>query len=949
MNNDLNQLRTALQKLRHSDFRDGHLALLKTLGYQSTRTLPIPNADPKRFKEWVEEKAQQKLDENKAKFSDWHHADLLFQLTGEELQGASGQEVEPGLMQSYVFFALGLKINSYSRTDLATITRQINRLFPMPVMVLYTYGGLLSIAVINRRPHKRDRDRDVLEKVTLIKDIRLEAPHRAHLDILSQLYLPELTDKDGAPVKNFDALHQAWESVFNVEPLNKHFYQELYQWFERAGKESTFPDDRKGEGSEKRQVIRLITRLLFIWFLKEKGLVAEELFNEEEISKLLKNYDRNEGGSYYRAVLQNLFFATLNTEMDKRDFSEVTNKTHRDFSRYRFKKEMTEPEKLRDLFKKTPFINGGLFDCLDSFEGSREGGDRIDCFTDNVIDPRRTEYGKLSVPNRLFFDHHGLLPLLNRYKFTVEENTPIEQEVALDPELLGKVFENLLATYNPETRETARKQTGSYYTPRPIVDYMVDEALIASLSEQAEPTNDDTNSWRKRLRYLLDYENVFDDAAELFDLDETKRLVGAIARLKILDPAVGSGAFPMSVLHKLTLALKRLDPDNKYWERLQKDRAKEKADAAFETRDQKERDAELQEISKTFEQYRNSDFGRKLYLIQNSIHGVDIQPIACQIAKLRFFISLAIEQKPEAKDKNLGIRPLPNLETKFVAADTLLSLEAPPQLELFRQDIEAAETKLVENREQYFHATTREEKRDCKDRDKEIRTELSEALQNAKLPEEDANKIAQWDPYDQNAKADWFDAEYMFGVKDGFDMVMGNPPYIQLQKSGGKLGALYQPAGYNTFIKSGDIYVLFYECGMELLKKDGGHLCFITSNSWLKAKYGGKLRHYFSENHAPLKLLDMGKDIFKNTIVDSSILLAKTGKSDTVGKTVDLDRLPGQPFPPDENLWGELRIEESQPWMALSAVERSIMDKMQALGTPLKEWDIPFIEEYSPG
>ncbi|MCS1407316.1 MAG: Modification methylase PaeR7I [Verrucomicrobia subdivision 3 bacterium] len=949
MNNDLNQLRTALQKLRHSDFRDGHLALLKTLGYQSTRTLPIPNADPKRFKEWVEEKAQQKLDENKAKFSDWHHADLLFQLTGEELQGASGQEVEPGLMQSYVFFALGLKINSYSRTDLATITRQINRLFPMPVMVLYTYGGLLSIAVINRRPHKRDRDRDVLEKVTLIKDIRLEAPHRAHLDILSQLYLPELTDKDGAPVKNFDALHQAWESVFNVEPLNKHFYQELYQWFERAGKESTFPDDRKGEGSEKRQVIRLITRLLFIWFLKEKGLVAEELFNEEEISKLLKNYDRNEGGSYYRAVLQNLFFATLNTEMDKRDFSEVTNKTHRDFSRYRFKKEMTEPEKLRDLFKKTPFINGGLFDCLDSFEGSREGGDRIDCFTDNVIDPRRTEYGKLSVPNRLFFDHHGLLPLLNRYKFTVEENTPIEQEVALDPELLGKVFENLLATYNPETRETARKQTGSYYTPRPIVDYMVDEALIASLSEQAEPTNDDTNSWRKRLRYLLDYENVFDDAAELFDLDETKRLVGAIARLKILDPAVGSGAFPMSVLHKLTLALKRLDPDNKYWERLQKDRAKEKADAAFETQDQKERDAELQEISKTFEQYRNSDFGRKLYLIQNSIHGVDIQPIACQIAKLRFFISLAIEQKPEAKDKNLGIRPLPNLETKFVAADTLLSLEAPPQLELFRQDIEAAETKLVENREQYFHATTREEKRDCKDRDKEIRTELSEALQNAKLPEEDANKIAQWDPYDQNAKADWFDAEYMFGVKDGFDMVMGNPPYIQLQKSGGKLGALYQPAGYNTFIKSGDIYVLFYECGMELLKKDGGHLCFITSNSWLKAKYGGKLRHYFSENHAPLKLLDMGKDIFKNTIVDSSILLAKTGKSDTVGKTVDLDRLPGQPFPPDENLWGELRIEESQPWMALSAVERSIMDKMQALGTPLKEWDIPFIEEYSPG
>ena len=129
-----------------------------------------------------------------------------------------------------------------------------------------------------------------------------------------------------------------------------------------------------------------------------------------------------------------------------------------------------------------------------------------------------------------------------------------------------------------------------------------------------------------------------------------------ISELKVLDPAVGSGAFPMGVLHKLTLALRRLDPDNTRWENLQKQLAGERAAAAFDTQDQQERNTELTEISDTFERYRDSDFGRKLYLIQNSIFGVDIQPIACQIAKLRFFISLAIEQEPDQSAENFGIK-----------------------------------------------------------------------------------------------------------------------------------------------------------------------------------------------------------------------------------------------------------------------------------------------------
>ena len=386
---------------------------------------------------------------------------------------------------------------------------------------------------------------------------------------------------------------------------------------------------------------------------------------------------------------------------------------------------MLDPDKLLDLFSQTPFINGGLFDCLDNFKGTRDGGYRIDCFSDE-------NYKKLSLPNRLFFDKdRGLIPLLEHYKFTVEENTPIEQEVALDPELLGKVFENLLAAYNPETGTTARKQTGSYYTPRVIVDYMVEEALVTALAEQVQPTNGDTELWEE-LRYLFDYAKVCDDASEWFNDDEIDKIVRAISELKILDPAVGSGAFPMSVLHKLTLALRRLDPDNTLWEQLQQDRAGKRAQAAFKISNQQTRENELVEISDTFERYRDSDFGRKLYLIQNSIFGVDIQPVACQIAKLRFFISLAIEQEPtQEADNNFGIKPLPNLETRFIAANTLIGLQLSETRLLLQEDAIQQLIKEIEGiREKRFLTNDRGQKLNLEEREDECREQLKEELES---------------------------------------------------------------------------------------------------------------------------------------------------------------------------------------------------------------------------
>ena len=945
-----NRIQDILRRLPKDEFHTVAQDLLDVLDYHSERTLPTTGDPADLFGDLPD--TQQKQELLDASVS----ARIVFQVTDAEIAASAQLSLidtggfDKGNASSFLFVAVALKGQHYSRRRYAQFTREINKPFPMPTVVLFkTDNDLLTLAFVHRRPHKRDPNRDVLGSVSLIREIDPANPHRAHLGILAELSLGERLAwiEQNRKQRNFDGLLAAWLDALNTEELNRRFYRELSAWFGRAVKEATFPTDQATTLSPEEHLIRLITRLLFVWFMKEKGLVAGDLFVEEQVNNLLKDYDQEKGDSYYRAVLQNLFFATLNTEMEKRGFSQVQNVTHRNFSLYRYEREIADPDKLLALFARTPFINGGLFDCLDSEEATTDGGYRIDCFTDNVTNPRSKDYRILSIPNRLFFDEdnarRGLITLFNRYKFTVEENTPVEQEVALDPELLGKVFENLLAAYNPETRESARKQTGSYYTPRQVVDYMVDEALVAALAQKCQPTDGDPTLWQERLRYLLDYADAFDDAYEWFDINETTGLVRAIAELKVLDPAVGSGAFPMGVLHKLTLALNRLDRKNKRWEELQRERAIRRAAAAFDAPSQQERDAELDEISDTFERYRDSNFGRKLYLMQNSIFGVDIQPIACQIAKLRFFISLAIEQEPDRNAKNLGIKPLPNLETRFVAADTLLPLDIAAQLDLFRQRIETLKTRLAENRERHFHAATRREKLACKNEDRRLRRELADVLRAAGLPEDDVGKIAQWDPYDQNAKADWFGAEYMFDSGEGFDVVIGNPPYIQLQNNEGDLGNRYKNASYNTFTRTGDIYQLFFEKGCQLLKPQHGLLAYITSNSWLKAKYGRATRRYFAERHTPLQLLEMGKDIFENTIVDTNILLLREGNDDIpnpVIAAVDMDQLDNKDFPPDATMWGQTLPDGEKSWTILSPREHRIMEKMQTIGTPLKDWNL---------
>ncbi len=943
---NLEPIKSTLSTLSTGDFLEKSKNLLATIGYSSERTLELTGTIQEFFDEFPAQnqntKSEQAFQESATSIK------LIFQFTKDEIDDSPQQlnllessAFEKGNYQSFLFCAVELKEHDYSRTKYAEFTREINKRLFAPTVILFRAGNRLTIAFADRRPNLINEQYDVLGQVTLIKDIHIDNPHRAHLDILSELSLEACIKwiEDNRRQKNFDGLLAAWLAKLDTEELNKKFYRRLFAWFEWVVEDEDvkFPTNENRIIKREEHVIRLITRLLFIWFIKEKGLVADALFNKKLIPDLLTEDDFENGDSYYRAVLQNLFFATLNTEIDKRKFTTGGNRNHRNFSLYRYKDQMQDPDRLLELFAKTPFINGGLFDCLDSFDATRGGGYRIDCFSDNQDNP-------LSIPNRLFFDKdQGLIPLLEHYKFTVEENTPIDQEVALDPELLGRVFENLLAAINPETGETARKMTGSYYTPRTIVDYMVDEALIASLSHKCQSSDRNTEHWENRLRYLLDYSHNYDDPEQTLDNNEAGQVVHAISELAILDPAVGSGAFPMGILHKLTLALRRLDPDNNRWETLQKTLASKRAAAAFDTKDDTERREELHEIDDTFKRYRDSNFGRKLYLIQNSIFGVDIQPIACQIAKLRFFISLAIEQEPDTDADNFGIKPLPNLETRFVAADTLIGLKEQTTLRSDRAV--QLERELHRNRERYFHAKTRTQKRKCKEDEQRIRADIIAELTQFGLPEDDARKIAEWDIYDQNDSADWFDPNWMFGVTDGFDVVIGNPPYIQLQKDNGRLADLYQDVGFDAFTRMGDIYCLFYEKGTELLHNEG-NLCFITSNKWMRAGYGEKLRDFFVKHTRPIQLLDMGPDVFDAT-VDTNILLLQNGAPwatvslDAVTIGHDFDRQTGN-ISQYLNEHGVIMStpDEGEPWAILSSTEMDLKRKIEEVGTRLKDWDI---------
>ncbi len=483
------------------------------------------------------------------------------------------------------------------------------------------------------------------------------------------------------PISRFLALQQSGvtfktlREAFSVEALTKEFYLQLFAWYQWAVSPEagvTFPNNPVTDNDDREKIdikiIRLITRMLFVWFIKQKNLVPNNLFDIDYLKTILKDFDplSSKQGNYYNAILQNLFFATLNQERDKRAFIETTHfygrgkrnsesygvkNLYRDNTKeswFSFPDDKKEENVIR-LFASVPYLNGGLFECLDKFDLDEDETKYkpityYDGFSSNDArsDNRKHLKYRAFIPNELFFLQSpkkvtvtikaadgnkmketkevtviGLIELFKQYNFTVEENSPTDTEVSLDPELLGRVFENLLAAYNPETQESARKSTGSYYTPREIVDYMVDESLKAYLT--GECGND-----------KVEVDSLF-ATGKVSSPAVAKKIDDDLRTIKVLDPACGSGAFPMGILLRMTDLIEHLEGEN-------------------------------------FNRYET-----KLQIIKDCVYGIDIQPIAMLICKLRFFISLICDSDYNPYDSNnFGIIPLPSLETKFVAANSLL-------------------------------------------------------------------------------------------------------------------------------------------------------------------------------------------------------------------------------------------------------------------------------------
>lgn len=499
--------------------------------------------------------------------------------------------------------------------------------------------------------------------------------------------------------------------------------------------------------------------------------------------------------------------------------------------------------------------------------------------------------------------------------------------------MLGKVFENLLASYNPETQTTARKQTGSFYTPRDIVQYMVNEALVSHLKRvvgvELEP----------QYRQLLDYS---DEPLNLTK-EQRKSILEAVFKCKVLDPACGSGAFPVGMLQQMVHILQRIDPDNEMWRGMILEASLNSMQESMTLSEEERREIQ-DDVNRNFdESCNNPDYARKLYLIENCIYGVDIQPIAIQISKLRFFISLVIDQKTNNNaSENFGIRPLPNLEAKFVAANSLIRLQKRDGNLFDIEDIKADEKLLRIAKHRIFGAKTLRTKRKWKARVAELRQKIADALiKNDFIGNEQAADLVGWDMFDQHKFAPFFDPEWMFGVQVGFDIVIGNPPYIQLQANKGELGKLYEGKGFITFVRTGDIYSLFYEQGWRMLKPDG-NLCYITSNKWMRAGYGEKTREFFATKTNPELLIDFaGTKVFDNVTVDTNILLFS--KSQNQGKTrcCIVDGISNMSdFVSSNTSYNDFVMVGSKSWVILSDVERSIKEKIEKVGKPLKEWNI---------
>jgi hypothetical protein len=631
-------------------------------------------------------------------------------------------------------------------------------------------------------------------------------PTRHDLDTLNAIHAHRRTGQQ---------VYDAQAEAFNVTTITKKFYDEYRRHYEhaRAMIRQYNPGVREFQNSDQTDKLhaftqRLLGRLMFLYFLQRKGWLGErQKFLTEKYNETMRQHAHELHGDsetfyYYSEVLEPLFFQTMNTQRPGN---------------------ITLWSGIR-----IPYLNGGLFD-----ESRDPAGPII--IPDTLFDPNSNE---------------GLLAFFNRYNFTIEDDTPLEQDVSVDPEMLGKVFENML-------EERDRGQSGSFYTPRTIVAYMCQEALVGYLEESAKVPRETTRA-------------QFDPDSEVrYTLEEAERVNTALDTLTVLDPAVGSGSFLIGMLTEII-------------------RLRKTCYAALH---------EGQDAPSSI----LADW--KEAIIRDTLYGVDIKPEAIEIAQLRLWLALVVDQTLEQA------RPLPNLDYKLMAGNSLIetidgepvlgeSAKAmmgadvtpkQPTLGLFETDKERF--KLDELRAKFFRATPEERRKLREDITAQERRIVSTSLrEKAEVQQQIVNQIGKLSAQmggklkasderklktaveklarltklqDDMAKPDYSPPFFLYHLhfsevfeRGGFDIVVANPPYVRMELFKDQKDEL-EVAYPEVYAGRADLYVYFFARGYDLLKPQG-QLSYITSNKWLRAKYGEGLRDYLRQKMKLNTLMDFG-------------------------------------------------------------------------------------------
>ncbi|MBP9715064.1 MAG: Eco57I restriction-modification methylase domain-containing protein [Candidatus Pacebacteria bacterium] len=644
---------------------------------------------------------------------------------------------------------------------------------------------------------------DINDKNKTVKKYSNARRYSFYLGVNAKIKTPEQQLLKKGRVKDINDLL----SRFSVEVVNKQFYLEVAKFFDELvsseDQNLALPGiSHEDSNTRKSFAVRLIGRIMFCWFLKQKKSDNGQLISDELLSSKIVSND------YYHSILEPLFFAVLNTNIDSRDIRS-------------------------DLFDKVPYLNGGLFNPqLDDYYELDRG-----TFSSRHINT-------LKISDSWF---SGFFELLETYNFTIDENTVFDQELSVDPEMLGRIFENLLAEINPETGSSERNRTGSFYTPRPIVEYMVDQSLIEYLKIKTKIDD-------KKISALISYDSI-DDAEHPLNNEEKQEIINAVESLKILDPACGSGAYPIGALQKIVYILQRVDPDCKLW---------------LEQR--------LKGVQELYKQKIMNDnlslpfnYTRKLDIIRNSIFGVDIQPIAVDVSRLRCFLTLVVESEIDDTKSNRGIIPLPNLDFKFICANSLIPAPeqaSPDSTSLFKDDFQEKLSMAVDK---YFSSSGENKRSANNEIHKLIDNKIDEKLKhlnnlvsyngdkkmesilaktNKKKIDHHSSVLLLWSSYKnifENKPVGFFDPKYFFpSIKDGFDIVIGNPPYFVYQGHSKNEIEILKEIDLYKKAQGGKLnaFKLFLAKGADLLKNKGV-LSFIFQNSFLADNGSKKIRQFF--------------------------------------------------------------------------------------------------------